>query len=552
VLLLAACDRVSWLDGPEPVDSSCANAPTWQNEIDPLLRTWCTTCHHSLLNGEERLGAPAGIDFDTLAGARSWSDRIRASAAMSPITMPPAGGLSADERRALQEWVDCDTPGTEAVAEVSCADAVLVAPDGVGSCASPVIVDGDWSSLTPSSCVCEVRGDLEIVGAGRLGMLTRVDGAIRTRNATYVSAPRLRYAGEVQLVDSPLLDLVELGELGEVGGELHIAGATRIATLDLAQLSEVGGALRLESLASLTSVDFARLERVGGDMQLIELPLLARIHGLETLATVGGDLSLIWLPQLEDWWAPPQLTTLGGSIELRDLGSLRSLRGFDALYHLPGDLIVERCGALSSVQGLEQLEELGGTVRVVDNPVLAELDCLGAVHTAGGLEVRHNPRLQTLRVLGALDRVHGDLELVELESLGEVRLGPMQSIGGSVRFEHVSALPGLRAQEIGGRLSLVDLPMAALPAFEHLTSTGGLLLEEARDLVDLSGLSGLSLCQGDLEIRGNDSLVDLSALHTLSWVDGDVRITDNPGVSEDEAEALLRAIDRIEGTIVVQ
>jgi hypothetical protein len=97
-------------DGEAPIP--CDEAGTWATTGQPFALTWCTGCHATGRLGEERHGAPEGLDLDSraafvAAGAASLA-RVDAG------TMPPGGGPSAGERARLRAWLDCGAPGAEA------------------------------------------------------------------------------------------------------------------------------------------------------------------------------------------------------------------------------------------------------------------------------------------------------------------------------------------------------------------------------------------------------------------------------------------------------
>jgi uncharacterized membrane protein len=83
---------------------------TYANFGDAYLRNWCRGCHSSAIEGEDRSGAPDGIDFNTHEDAQMWADRIRARALGDDPGMPPAGGPSAEELALLEEWLDAGVP----------------------------------------------------------------------------------------------------------------------------------------------------------------------------------------------------------------------------------------------------------------------------------------------------------------------------------------------------------------------------------------------------------------------------------------------------------
>ncbi len=84
----------------------------WDNLGSPFLTVWCDGCHGSQVPEPLRYGAPLGVDFDTLDGARMWSERIQARA-VDAAEMPPGGfGPPEAERAKLGEWIACGMPDT--------------------------------------------------------------------------------------------------------------------------------------------------------------------------------------------------------------------------------------------------------------------------------------------------------------------------------------------------------------------------------------------------------------------------------------------------------
>src|SRR4051812_36148977 len=69
----------------------------------PFMRDWCTGCHSADLTGDDRAGAPASVDFDTIAGVRSHLELIKQRAGADVPTMPPKGPPGGDERALLNE-----------------------------------------------------------------------------------------------------------------------------------------------------------------------------------------------------------------------------------------------------------------------------------------------------------------------------------------------------------------------------------------------------------------------------------------------------------------
>lgn len=90
--VIAECDIVPW---------------TYTNTAQPFLMTWCTSCHHSDIEGIDRVEGTEGFDFDSYEGVLTYLDLIEARALAEEPTMPPAGGPTSGELDQLAEWIVC-------------------------------------------------------------------------------------------------------------------------------------------------------------------------------------------------------------------------------------------------------------------------------------------------------------------------------------------------------------------------------------------------------------------------------------------------------------
>lgn len=113
--VLIACSGVAVVgegDDSAPTADPCADVPllTWETFGEGFLISQCDGCHAA--SSPDRHDAPAEVHFDTPAEAWSWSERILARAAGDDATMPPNGGVSADDRTRLGWWLGCGVPGT--------------------------------------------------------------------------------------------------------------------------------------------------------------------------------------------------------------------------------------------------------------------------------------------------------------------------------------------------------------------------------------------------------------------------------------------------------
>jgi len=75
--------------------------------MKPIIDNRCTGCHASTRTGTARNGAPAGVDFDTYAGA--MVNIAHATYHVIGGQMPPGGGLPENERALWVQWVEQGT-----------------------------------------------------------------------------------------------------------------------------------------------------------------------------------------------------------------------------------------------------------------------------------------------------------------------------------------------------------------------------------------------------------------------------------------------------------
>ena len=119
LILLACADREPVDSGvtaehacaalPEPEEGSCDGVyeVTWSSWGDGFVRTQCQGCHASTT--PDRFGAPEASTFDSVEDVCEQRDRIQARV-LDDETMPPAGGLTDDDKLLLQMWLDCWLP----------------------------------------------------------------------------------------------------------------------------------------------------------------------------------------------------------------------------------------------------------------------------------------------------------------------------------------------------------------------------------------------------------------------------------------------------------
>ena len=94
------------LDSGGAAGFPCDTAPsvTWENWGRAFVTTHCQGCHAS--TAPDRYGAPENVAFDTLSDLRLWEQRVRVRV-LELEDMPPAGGLTDDEKFLLETLLDC-------------------------------------------------------------------------------------------------------------------------------------------------------------------------------------------------------------------------------------------------------------------------------------------------------------------------------------------------------------------------------------------------------------------------------------------------------------
>ena len=83
---------------------ACSTDLTWDNWGQGFVATNCTACHSA--DAADRHDAPEDLNFDTEAEVRAAKDDIL-RAVVQDQTEPLGGGLTAEDRANLEEWLTC-------------------------------------------------------------------------------------------------------------------------------------------------------------------------------------------------------------------------------------------------------------------------------------------------------------------------------------------------------------------------------------------------------------------------------------------------------------
>jgi uncharacterized membrane protein len=106
------CDRKQTTVETAVVSECDSGIPalTWDNFGQGFLLENCQSCHAG--SAQNRHDAPEKVTFDNKAQAWYWAERILARALGDEADMPPAGGVSEDDKQRLEWWLTCAEVGT--------------------------------------------------------------------------------------------------------------------------------------------------------------------------------------------------------------------------------------------------------------------------------------------------------------------------------------------------------------------------------------------------------------------------------------------------------
>ena len=97
---------------PDDSPGLCEDVPTvtYNRFGEGFMTENCQGCHASTT--ADRYGAPEEVTFDTVKEVWFWKDRILSRSVGDSISMPPAGGVSEDDRTKLEWWLTCAEEGS--------------------------------------------------------------------------------------------------------------------------------------------------------------------------------------------------------------------------------------------------------------------------------------------------------------------------------------------------------------------------------------------------------------------------------------------------------
>jgi len=95
-----------------PTSTNCPKGTklSYANFGAVFFGNYCTSCHSSELTGDDRIGATEGVDFETYKLLALHLTGVKSKAGSGKTAMPPGEQVSSEERKQLDEWIDCGAP----------------------------------------------------------------------------------------------------------------------------------------------------------------------------------------------------------------------------------------------------------------------------------------------------------------------------------------------------------------------------------------------------------------------------------------------------------
>lgn len=202
-----------------------------------------------------------------------------------------------------------------------------------------------------------------------------------------------------------------------------------------------------------------------------------------------------------------------------------------------GDVVITHPADLAALQGIEHLD---GALIIENTSGLKSLDGLESLTCVGGLSIRYNEDLETLKGLDSLSIIKGNLSIIGAKTVTTTDDEDEETITrhtGHAALETLDALGELR-------FVVGDVEIAANPALEDLTGLQNLVAIGGSFTLGSTNTLAYTLqpVRDDIFIPGNSGLVSLHGLEALSDVSGDFSISGNNALADLDGLCSLRSV----------
>ena len=178
------------------------------------------------------------------------------------------------------------------------------------------------------------------------------------------------------------------------------------------------------------------------------------------------------------------------------------------LISIGGDLVIEET-LLTDLKGLDNLTTIEGAFTLRNNNRLKNTSSLTKLTSIGGLRIYSCDSLANLSGLINLTYNGGDL-----------------IIGNNDRINSIAALAEIN--RIGGTLKVFgNKSLNNLTGLENITSIGNDLIFRSNVFTSLTGLSNLTIVEGNFEVYNNNNFIDFISFENLTSISGTFEVYDN-------------------------
>ncbi|WP_334124139.1 T9SS type A sorting domain-containing protein [Empedobacter brevis] len=318
----------------------------------------------------------------------------------------------------------------------------------------------------------------------------------------------------------------------DIGGNKSLVNLNELSQLKKAFFVDITQNDLLENLNGLNQLSFVNKLNIANNLKLKNLngldQLTALSDGFDDPQFAQSDLSISYNPQLINLEGL-KLKKINGSISIMKNESLQNLNGLQSLIQYNGDLRIQENPKLTSIEALGNvtssiddnynLSGFGG-LQVASNPLLANLNGLHHIKTAGWISISGNHSLTDLKGLGNITKL-SELVIYSNDKIENLNgLSPNLSTLGVLKIANNPQL--VRLDGLNN--------LAALSRFGYIVIENNPLLS---DLTALSNLRKMADDMSYLKLRNNQSL---SSLKGLENIDANtlysIELTDSPNLSE--------------------
>ena len=332
----------------------------------------------------------------------------------------------------------------------------------------------------------------------QLRLLSQIGGNYAVvRNAALASLPTPAgwIGGVLDIEDNPSLASLDVDALDHLDEAFIYHNGITELTLSVSKI--VSSTAVIDRLVVMNNPVLTRLQVLvdqAGSVQLTGNAAL--VHALVTLDAVTGDLFVQGNPELADLTLMklsmlfPNTLSVGGELfvdaPLRTFGDLFSSLDIAGPCTLNNtrltSLRIQRIGGKFTLDGNTELtgdiiiEQFHGGVEVVGNPVLDHLffwvqpDVLD-----GNVVISGNPLLRSAQLLLMARTIHGNLTIMDNDSMFATMSDGIEHVTGAITIEHNSKLSEIDLERLQSASNLYvlnnpSLPSLALPALQSVQS----------------------------------------------------------------------------------